>query len=414
MSDTVGQLRDDESGFALVTVVGVSTILFLLATMLLILTSNLTTQTQFQESQTKALHMADAGLNAYLYELRRDPTYYVNHPTLGPTGLDDGVWSVEATGPAANGSLTLRATGTIASMSTRKTVIATVRFPTYAEYMFLANADINVGSDALITGKVRSNGSITNAGHITGTAYAAGTVSGSGQFDQGYQANQPKVDFSTVTLDMYNLQQAAQTSNTYFGSSGGLGFRAIINGSNVQIYKVTGGTNTGNLTSVLIKTVSVPANGVFYFNEDVWVSGNYGSKVTFAGARDIYVPDNLTSAQSNAAYSCGLVAQRNIVVPSWYPTMPQVMTISAAMLAQTGTVYGDYHTGVTKSKITLSGSMAYSTFGYFAAYNTYNNTVIAGFRQRVYTYDDRLEVYPPPSYPMLRDGSLKVSTWVEN
>lgn len=403
-------LRDDR-GVALATVVAVSAILFLLATMIIILTNGLTSSTRSQEGRTKALHMADAGLNAYLYELRRDPTYYLGHPTLGPTTQDDGVWTISVQAPSTNAPLQVTATGVIPSMRVTRTVVASVRFPTYAEYMFLSNADLNIGADAVIDGKVRSNGNVVNSGRVTGKVSAAGSVSGSGTFEQGSESNLPRIDFSQVTVDMSNMKSVATASNAYFNGSGGYGYRVILSGSSARVEKVTGGTSTGNLTTTLIRTLAVPSQGVLFFDEDVWVQGDYSTMVTIGGSRDIYVADSLSPTQPNRPFTCGLVAQRSIIVPTWYPTMPQVMELDAAMLAQTGTIYGDYRSGVTRSKITIQGSMSYNTYGYFALYS--GNTVTAGFRQRDYNYDPRLELYPPPYYPMLRDGSLKVSTWVE-
>lgn len=404
-----GWLREDD-GIALATVVSVSVVLFLLATMVIILTNGLTSSTVSQEARTKGLHMADAGLNAYLYELRRNPSYFVTNPTLGPVTQDDGVWTVSATAPTETQPLTLLATGAIASMNVMRTVAATVRFPTYAEYMFLSNADLNIGADAVIDGKIRSNGNINNSGQVTGKATAAGSVGGSGVFGGGSEENQPRIDFSQVTVDMSNMRTIATADGTYFAASGGSGFRCILSGTTARIEKVTGGTSTGNLTTTLIRTVTIPANGVLYFTEDVWVQGNYAAMITIGGARDIYVADNLTTATNNR-FTCGLVAQRSIIVPTWYPSLPTVMSLQAAMLAQNGTIYGDYRSGITKSKITITGSMSYNTYGYFALYS--GNVVIAGFNQRAYNYDPRLEIYPPPYYPQLRDGSLKVSTWVE-
>ncbi len=406
----VSRLRDD-SGIALATVVAVSAILFLLATMVIMLANTLTTGTRSQEGRTKALHMADAGLNAYLYELRRDPSYFVANPTIGPTVQDDGVWTVTAVAASVNEPLQLTATGSIPSMNVTRTVVASVRFPTYAEYMFLSNADLNIGADAVIDGKIRSNGNVNNSGTVTGKVTASGNVTGSGTFGQGYERNMPTIDFSQVTVDMANMKSVATASSAYFNNSGGYGFRVILSGSSARVERVTGGTSTGNLTTTLLRTLTVPAAGVLFFDEDVWVQGDYSTMVTIGCSRDIYVADNLEPSQSNRPFTCGLVAQRSVIVPTWYPSMPQVMRLDAAMLAQTGTIYGDYRSGVTKSKITITGSMSYNTYGYFALYS--GNTVSAGFRARDYLYDPRLELYPPPYYPMLRDGSLKVSTWVE-
>lgn len=414
----LARLREElasDSGMALTTVVVISTILFMLLTVLLMLVATQLSGTELQAANTKATHMADAGLNAYLYELRRNPTFYTAQPTLGPTTLDDGEWTVTATPPTTpGGPLVLTATGTIPNLNATRSIVAEVRFPTYAEYMFLSDADLNIGADAVITGRIRSNGNITNAGRVTGRATAAGTIatSGGGSFEGGYDALQPKVDFSQVTVDMQVMRQTAEASGTYYASSGGSGFKVVANGDRVQINRVTGGLSTGNLTTQVIALVNVPSSGVLYFNEDVWVSGTYSTKLTIASSRDIYVDGNLDPADMHSTDTCGLVAQRNIIVPSWYPNLPTNMTLTAAMLAQTGSIYGDYHNGVTKTKITITGSMAYSDYGYFALYS--GSTVVAGFKARSYTYDPRLEIEPPPSYPRLRDGTLKVSTWFED
>lgn len=396
----------------MMTVVSISVILFMLVTVLFILTANLQASTRSQVAQTKATHMADAGLNAYLYELRRNPTYYLSNPTLGPTTLGDGVWSAVADAPVAPGApLVVHATGSIPSMGVTETIIAEVRFPTYAAYMFLTDADLNIGADAVIDGKIRSNGDVDNSGRVTGRVFAAGSVSGTGQFDDSWLEGQPIVDFSQVTMDMQIMRQLADDAGVFFTASGGLGFRAVLNGTTVAVYRVTGGVSTGNLTTTLIRVVTVPSEGVLYFDEDVWVSGSYSTKLTIAGARDIYIDADLEPSQLNRPFTCGLVAQRNVIVPTWYPSLPQSMTLTAAMLAQTGSIYGDYHTGVTKTKITINGSMAYNDYGYFALYS--GGSVIAGFRARDYNYDERLEVEPPPHFPQLRDGSLNVSTWFE-
>ncbi len=413
----IARLREElasDSGIALTTVVTISTILFMLLTVLLMLVAAQLSGTELQAENTKATHMADAGLNAYLYELRRNPTFYTTQPTLGPTTLDDGEWTVTATPPLTpGGPLVLNATGTIPALNATRSIVAEVRFPTYAEYMFLSDADLNIGADAVITGRVRSNGNITNAGRVTGRATAAGTVStsGSGSFEDGYDAHQPGIDFSQVTVDMQVMRQTAEDSGTYYANSGKSGFKVVANGDRVQISRVTGGLSSGNLTTEAIALVNIPSSGVIYFNEDVWVSGTYSTKLTIASSRDIYVDNDLKPVDIHSSDTCGLVAQRNIIVPSWYPHLPTNMTLTAAMLAQTGSIYGDYHNGVTKNKITITGSMAYSDYGYFALYS--GNTVVAGFRERNYDYDPRLEVEPPPSYPRLRDGTLKVATWFE-
>lgn len=411
-SPFIARLRDDK-GVTLATVMAVASIMFMLSTMLIILAGSLTTNARSQEGRTKALHAADAGLNAYLFELRRNPTYFVGSTTIGPTTLGDTIWTVTATPPVGSAPLLLTATGSVPSLNTVRVVKATVRFPTYADYMFLADADINIGSDAVIDGKVRTNGNLVNSGTITGESYAYGTITGAGSFGGTKHPNQAKVNFASVSTDMSAMKTVAIAASSYFASATGqVGYQVLLQGSNAQIRKVTAvNSSTGALTTAAIKTIAIPSSGVIFFDQDVWLEGNYGAMVTVASSKNIYIPNNLVPTTSGALFTCGVVANQSVIVPTWYSAMPSVMNIEAALLAQTGTVYGDLKTGYKKSKITILGSMAYSDYGYFAQYS--GNTVTAGFNDREYTYAPRLDINPPPFYPQLRDGSLKISTWVE-
>jgi type II secretory pathway pseudopilin PulG len=409
----------DDRGVALLVVVGVMAILFILTTML-IATVNYTVQgARREEVNVKTLHMADAGLNAYLYELRRDPLYYVGHPSLAGA-QEDGRWVVRATAPTTSSPLTLRSEATLVSKPASRSVVATVRFPTFADYMFLSNAAINVGAGATITGKVRTNGNLDNLGTITRQSYAVGTITGSGSFGTqlpaGSQTKYPgedTIDFSQVTADTDAMLVGAQAAGSYHGPSGAKGYRITFSGTTYTLEKVTAIASNGTLTTTFIAgPVSIPAVGVIYIADDVWVRGSYNAAVTVCSSQDIYVPENLRPTDANSIITCGLVAQRNIIVPTWYASVPNDMTLTAAMLAQTGSIYGDLKDGYLKNSITITGSSSYYTYGYFV--RTVSGSPVAGFRTRTYTYDDRLDLFPPPKYPVVHDGSLKINTWIED
>lgn len=403
----------------MVVVMGVVAILFVLTTMLLVVVNYTIAGTRQQELRVKTVHIADAGINAYLYQLRRDPIYYSTHPMLTGT-QDDGRWVVTATAPTTATPLTLRCEGSLLSQNTSKTVVATVRFPTFADYMFLADANINIGSGATIHGKVRTNGNLDNAGTITKQAYAKGTITGTGAFGtllpSGTQAkypNQPKIDFAQVTADTDVILAAAQVAGSYYGPSLAKGYRITFSGANYTIEKVTAIASNGNLTVTAVAGPRpVPAIGVIYVADDVWVRGTYNVPETVCSSRDIYIPEDFKPVDLNSVHTAGLIAQRNIIVPSWYASVPNDMKLTAAMLAQTGSIYGDLKDGYIKNSITITGSSSYFTYGYFVSMS--GSTVLAGFRSRTYSYDDRLDLYPPPKYPVVHDGSLKVNTWVED
>ena len=406
----VRALASDE-GIAAVTVVLIAAILFIMSTMLIGLAVYNSDQIHRQESRVKAVHMADAGLNAYLYSQR--------YGTAAPTGwttLDDGKWSVSVVSSPGVSPVQVVATGVIPSMNVTRTVAATVRFPTYAQYMFLSDADINIGSGALITGKVRCNGNVANQGTVTGKVETHGAVTGlldASHLQQGYSTGVPLVDFNQVSADLNSMRTLAQGSSTYFAglASPYLGYRITFNGTTATIERVRAASGTGVLTVDTATTRTIPAGGIFFIDDDVWVRGTYTGAVTVGSNSNIYIPDNLQPSSTNSPFTCGLVAQNNVIVPTWYTSVPSNMTLYAAMLAQTGSVYGDLQNGITKSSISIVGSISQKQYGYFAGLN--GNTVVSGFTTRSYTYDARLDLNPPPKFPALRDGSLQVDSWIE-
>jgi hypothetical protein len=422
-----------DSGIAMLVVIGVVVVLFLLSTMLVFLTTYMLRSGSMQEVRTKSMHVADAGLNAYLFELKRDPTFFATNPVLGPVVQDDGTWIVRATPPGVGVPfLTLRADGRVAGDPATHTVMATVRFPTFADYMFVSNVDINIGSGATIRGKVRSNAAIDNAGIITHETYANGTITGTGSFGTslpvGLQSRFPgfvRVNFDDVTTDRALIKVAAEVVGSYYGPPGTAykGYRVTVSGTSYTVKKIL----THNLTTGVMTyeepgvTAQIPAVGVVYFgaqnlvsanNENVFVSGTYSKPITIVSDRDIYVVANYVPDSMTGPNTAGLIAAGSVVVPISYDSVPQDMTIIAAMLAQTGAVYGVQTNGYIKNSITILGSNSYFAYSYFVT--TSGSTVVSGFRTRSYNYDQRLDVYAPPRFPVMKFDALKINTWIED
>lgn len=419
-------LRDD-SGIAMIVVVGVMTVLFLLTTMLVVVSNYMLTSGRLQEIRVKTVHVADAGLNAYLYQLRRYSLYYETNPTLGPVVQDDGVWFVTAIPPTATSPLTLRSEGRLNSQETSKTVVATVRFPTFADYMFLANADINIGAGARIVGKVRSNGSVDNRGEITDVTYAHGTITGSGTFGTALPSgstvkfpHEALIDFSQVTADTNIIAAAATAVGTNYAApgTGYVGYKITVSGSTFTVEKVVSVTTNGTMVLESIAGQAgraIPASGVFYFagtTTDVYVQGDYDKAITICSMRDNYIINNFKPTNPTSRNTAGLIAKRNNIVPTGFDSVPQDMVLTAALLSQEGSTYGDLSTSTIKNSIVITGSNSYYTYGYFVQMS--GSTVLRGFRTRTYQYDQRLDLFPPPRYPVIHDGSLKLNTWVED
>jgi hypothetical protein len=397
------------------TVMATTSILFVLATTLMLMVAYQTQTTALRTSGVQATHAADAGINAYLFYLKPQPDYYVNNADTGVVSIGNGdTYRVQAVAPANGKPLTLYSTGTAGGRTV--TIAATVRRPTFADYIFLSNADLNIGSAATITGQVRCNANIVNAGHITGKVVAAGSVTNTGKMDLGYTDHQAPVDFNSVLADMDTIMTSCKGNNSYFApsGSGGYGYRVTVSGTSVSVERVTGGITTGNLTTTMVRTLAVPASGALYFADTIWISGTYSVPLTVVSDHDIYVPNNYGPSNMNSTVTGGLIAKGSIIVPCWYPSVPMQMTLTAALLSQAGRVTADMKTGVFRDSITITGSETYSDAnGGFVLVDGSGNQV-GGFRSRAYTYDQRLDGYPPPKYPVIQDGSLKVDTWIED
>lgn len=408
-----GWSRGDR-GTALMTVMATTSILFVLATTLMLMVTYQTQTTHLRTSRLRATHVADAGINAYLYALKNESGYVKSTPDTGWVSVGDGEAYRVIAVPAANGKpLTLHSTGTADDGTV--TINATVRFPSFADYMFLNNSDVAVAGDAYINGQLRTNGDVNNQGEIVGKVTAGGTVTGNGRFDQGYTAAQPRVDFKQVLESMDEMRTAAKADGTYYPASGTAGYRAVVSGTSITISEINSGTTTGNFQLTPVAVISIPPSGVVYFSDSVWVEGSYASSLTIVSDGDIYLTGDYQPATADSAATSGLIAKDNIIVPGWYKSVNDYMTVNAALLAQSGRIYADIKQGVIRSRITLIGSLsAYESGGDFGTVDKFTGQPVAGFRSNAYQYDQRLMQTPPPMYPLVQDGSLKVETWIED
>lgn len=420
----------------MLVVVAAMAILFILSTMLITISVFQVTQAQREEQRMKALHIADAGLNAYLAELRRDASYGTTHPTLGPLASPDGTWTVSVT--TTTGALVVRSVGTIQNakgVQTQRTLVSRVVFPTYADYAILSDDYISIGSDAVFFGKVRSNDYIDNSGKVyadssrttPGQLWAHNTITDeTGSIPKRpaqasyIHANAPTVDFGQITGDMTVLQNTATGSNTNYAALSGtsLGYKVVLSGGNYSLYNVTGGNKfTGNLTFSAItgqQNLPVPAAGVLYFNDDVWVEGTYNAMVTVAASGDIMLVKDIAPTDPNSPFTCGLVAQNNIWIPIAYPTsqLADTLSIQAAMVAVTGSCGAYFDSGgPLRTRATFIGSRSYKVATGLVQLS--GSVEVRGFSNRVYDYDERLDTYAPPKFPVIHDGTLKVTTWAE-
>jgi hypothetical protein len=327
--------------------------------------------------------------------------------------------------------------------------VSKVAFPTFADYTMLANCEIRIGVDANIYGKVHSNSTFSGSGgnyavYNQGKIWPVGGIPGSGEIYAvgaiygapspsrnenglaGRHAGVPVVDFAKVTTDIAAIRDRATASATRFyvpGTNGvptGLGYRLKLSGTTYTLDLVKTGSKTkGGLTYTLnYRTGNIPASGVFYFDGDVWVQGDYASMVTVASGNDIYICQNIAPTSTTAKKTCGLIAAKNIWIPDNYPTaeMPDALSIQAALLAMDGECGAVLDSALTpwrlRTSATFIGSRAYKLPGGLVLVDSTGKELL-GFNNRVYNYDANLDSNPPPMFPIIKTGALKIVTWTE-
>ncbi len=279
-------------------------------------------------------------------------------------------------------------------------------------------------------------------------------------FESGRQFPVADVDFVGLTNDLAQIKADAQASGRYFAGSGALGYKLIFNSvvsgtDTFTVYRInnlrsppsgcsnsqnqtgwgTWSIGTGGSALTLIGTYPIPANGLIFMEDHVWVEGTISdTRVTVASGR---FPDNSSTRTSitvnaniNYTYTDGrdviaLISQNNINVGLF---SADVLDIDAALLAQNGRV-GRYYYGTScrsggsnyeyrRQQITLYGMIATSQrYGFTWTGSNYNcggsiGYIGSGYCVRNITYDANLLYGPPPSFPLTSDQYTTIS-WEE-
>jgi hypothetical protein len=249
----------------------------------------------------------------------------------------------------------------------------------------------------------------------------------------------PAIDFSSLTANLATLQSTAQseTGGTYFLSpSNADGYSLVFNSNGtVSIYKVTSlqteptgwdvndnavNTSTDYKNRTLLFTENLPASGIFYIEDKVWVEGTVAGRVMVAAANlpynsstapSIYIPNNLTYATTNGSDSLGLLAQQNVIVTYG---APQNLSIDAAMIAQNGSAEFLYYQNDAAVKNTINVLGSIMTYGQWTwTWVDNNNNDVSGYATTNDTYDSNLMYSPPPSFPLSTSGYKQLS-WYSN
>lgn len=280
-------------------------------------------------------------------------------------------------------------------------------------------------------------------------------------FEAGRQFPVPAVDFTGLTNDLAQMKADAQASGRYFAASGALGykitFNSVTSGSGADTFTIqrvntlrsapNNCTNTGNQTGwgtwsiatsggalTTIGTYTIPANGLIFVEDNVWVEGAISNtRVTVASGKfpdnaatrtSITVNEDLRYTYTDGRDVISLVAQNNINVGLF---SADTLDIDAALMAQNGRIgrffyETDCTSGGTqywhRAAINLYGMIA-TNLRYGFAYTGSNydcggtiGQTGGGYCARNIRYDANLLYGPPPSFPLTSDQYTTIS-WEE-
>ncbi len=271
-------------------------------------------------------------------------------------------------------------------------------------------------------------------------------------FIAGRQFPVPSVDFVGLTLGLTELQALAQPAN------GGKEWSSSNKKGYLMIFRVTGGVTSYDLYTVKnlvappnncgtdntanaqkngptiyqwdtwsIKTplannttfvgnYPIPANGVIFVNDHVWVEGTINNaRVTIVAAiignnnpannSNITINNDLKYTNYDGRDSIGLIAQGNINVGM---VSADNIRIDGALVAIKGRVgrfyYSSSCTNYTRTSLTSYGMIAsYLRYGFAYTDGT-------GYETRNIIYDANLLYGPPPSFPRSSD-QYQVISW---
>ena len=468
MRQSIRRFTRDESGFAMITVLGVGIILFILLSTTIAITNYRTMQTTRYQSRTRAVQTADAGLNEFLYQM--SIVYTFAGPVTGT--LSDGSTYVVTRTNNADGTVTVTSVTTLTD-GTHRTVKAVVSPPHFADYAIGSTVNITVGPETIIDGPVRTNGYIawTSGGTkswIMGKSQSpvAYYVTNGSNLTASTDLNHFKggivpvgsvaqLNFDSISTDIDGMKANAGLllPDSATIDSSAKGYEIVLNNNQVTVSLVmsenassTSSAQWGKLTTKSPTTYAIPSNGVIFVqNDNVWVKGTYTSRVTICASRTsssdltnsgcITVENSVLCGNiSDSKITCGLLAQNSIWLPSWYSrtdatpagVMDPILTIQSAMLAQNGSI-ADGFTGSGRSISTGSAtkpqpehdlyitgaSVGKGGIGFTSPTNVGTSNQTYGFLNRNYGFDPRLTTNPPPSWPKTGD-SVVIASWVAN
>ncbi|MEZ4156543.1 MAG: hypothetical protein R3B52_01000 [Candidatus Paceibacterota bacterium] len=434
------------------------------------------------EQKALAFSIAEAGIEYYRWHLAHDSDDFQDgtgeegpyiHAYFDKDNERIGEFELEITAPSTStgsGIVTIRSTGRVDGYEGLEKIIEVqMGLPSLARFSAISNSDVRFGEGTITYGQVHSNGGLRFDGVanniVTSGKYDYNDPDHSGAnefgvhthvspvddlpsevseppvrtdvFKTGRRVGVPVVDFNSLTQDLANLKTLAQSSDGYYqGSSNDDGWHIVLKTSGkFDLYKVkklenasyacrSGMWQTGwgkwsvQNESLVSSNVDLPANGVMFFEDDLWVEGQIDdARLTIAAGRfpenpstwaNIILNEDLVYTNYDGADVMALFAQGNILTGF---DSADYLDIDAAVIAQNGFVGRYYYkqqcgNNYQRDTISLYGMIA-SNQRYGFAYS--DGT---GYANRVITYDGELLYGPPPAFPTT-GSEYEIISWEE-
>lgn len=257
-------------------------------------------------------------------------------------------------------------------------------------------------------------------------------------FAGGRQFPVPAVDFTSITADLSTIKADAIASGFYRAASGANGYKIVLktNGT-FDLYKINtlmsapgGCTNSQNESgwgmwsisaaggsTTLLGTYPFPANGLLFFEDNIWVEGQVNNtRLTIAAGafpvnpatyKNITVNNNLLYTNFDGSDAIGLIAQGTFHIG--YASANN-LTIDGALIAQNGGTVRNYYSSSCGASYLRSTLTTYGMFG--SSGQGYFYWGSSGYQNQPASYDTNFLYGPPPSFP-LTGNQYQTISWKE-
>lgn len=426
--------------------------------------------------QTRALALAEAGLEYYRWFLAHNPGDLTNGTGqpgpyvlsyTDPEGGAVGTVSLEIVGTnycGQAGAIDIRATGLPDDgTGATRTIKARYAQPSVARYSYILNDSVWAGADRIINGPYHSNGGIRMDGTTNAPVSSSlsswlctssfgcspnqtvNGVFGSGNNQDLWTYPEPQLDFAGIAADFNTLKSTAQTSGRYlprfstgnsnsaaywrgyhlfFNSDGTVTVRRVSATSRLDVVPInsseddTDRTLIQNETNYATYTLSADC-GLIYVEDNVWIEGTVNGKITVVAANVVNtgVSPNAMLADSitYAGDDDGLtvIAENNILIT---PDSPQTMELHGIFIAQGGAfgrnLYDCPSSYEPRTSLTIEGTTVSNKRTGTKWINGCGSQGNAGYQTRVDAYDRLLSLDPPPFTPTISTDYMFVD-WRE-